>query len=124
MITMAVGVLSAIRTSSVNERTAPWAKDCRQCIYSPHSLSPAAATKLQHSGVIGIFALPPTVMLMGPSMSVKSPRRHHPADSSFSGWLLFDHTGFYVRNLAVDELVCQEPLLIEAFDLPQPPLDR
>ena len=46
---------------------------CRQCIYAPHSLSPAAATKLRNSGVVWIFALPTTVMLTGPSMSVKSP---------------------------------------------------
>ena len=43
---------------------------------------------------------------------------------SRSACLLLNQTGFYFRDLAVDELVCQEPRLIEAFDLPQPPLDR
>jgi hypothetical protein len=39
-------------------------------------------------------------------------------------WLLLDQTGFYGRDLAVDELVCQEPLLVESFELSQVPLDR
>ena len=40
------------------------------------------------------------------------------------GWLLLNQTGFYVRDLAVGELVGEEPLLIEAFDLSQIPVDR
>lgn len=47
-----------------------------------------------------------------------------PKDGPPAARLLFDHTGFYTRDLAVRERICQEPLLIEAFDLPQPPLDR
>ena len=42
---------------------------------------------------------------------------------SFLGWLLLDQTGFYARDLAVGELVGQEPLLIETFDLSQVPVD-
>lgn len=37
-------------------------------------------------------------------------------------WLLSNQTGFYARDLAVGELVCEEPLLIEAFDLSQIPV--
>jgi len=39
-------------------------------------------------------------------------------------WLLLDQTGFCGRDLAVDELVCQEPFLVESFELSQVPLDR
>jgi hypothetical protein len=39
-------------------------------------------------------------------------------------WLLLDQTGFYGRDLAVDELVCQEPFLVESFELSQVPPDR
>ena len=42
--------------------------------------------------------------------------------TSFLGWLLSNQTGFYGRDLAVGELVCEEPLLIEAFDLSQIPV--
>ena len=37
---------------------------------------------------------------------------------------LFNHTGFCFGDLAVGELVGQEPLLVEAFDLLQIRLDR
>jgi len=39
-----------------------------------------------------------------------------------SRWLLSNQTGFYGRDLAVGKLVCEEPLLIEAFDLSQIPV--
>ena len=38
--------------------------------------------------------------------------------------LLLNHTGFCFCDLAVDELVGQEPLLIQAFELLQIQLDR